>query len=1037
MIVLHLSVFGESFQLWGESSAESAGLVETGKAARGGPDHPFSAAPGELAGALRAMSIRPSRKRSRVVAWLPSTRNQPTASTPLLDKGHRKAGRVAVSPWWIEALPLAVAETRTFLRQAGRRRVLAPGVLAGPSLAFWLDVDRFALGMAARQAFLPGLVNRRGLEARWLPVYRGADSEAFQRLCDTMPASARCLSALDVESPGTPARTIIDWLVQSTVDDLVRKAAPTSRAEPRESVDEAWRDALTTADGRIVWPSEEGLDDFCSRMEEWRRPLLATAHAKFRLCFRLDDPETTKNDPTTTDHSDRWRMLCLIHPREDRSLLVPVADLWESDDRRAAILEGFGDVREYLLTALGHAAAICPLVASGLEARRPGETGMDTTEAHEFLTRHAPALETAGFGVLLPAWWSGRGPRRRLGVRAKAKSPAMQTGAGLSLRQVVDVDWELVLGDTEISLEEVHKLAKLKAPLVRIRGQWLELEPGQLEHAAALLRKQEEGRPVPLGDLLRAALGADSQIDDLPLMDVRADGWINELLGKLKEDQGWRSEPPPTHFRGTLRPYQTRGYSWLSFLRRWGLGGCLADDMGLGKTVQTLALVERERELGENRPVLLVCPTSVLNNWRREAERFTPALQTMLHHGVGRHRGEALLKGVAGRHVVITSYPLLHRDLKALRRVDWAGVILDEAQNIKNPETAQSKAARGLRGDYRIALTGTPVENHVGDLWAIMDFLNPGLLGGEAAFKKTFFQPIQLLRSPEAVEKLKRLTAPFILRRVKTDRSIISDLPEKMEMKTLCALTKEQASLYAAVVAETETALRESDGIQRRGIVLATLSKLKQVCNHPAQFLGDNSALEGRSGKLTRLQEMLEEILETRERALIFTQFAQMGSILKRQLERSFGRETLFLHGSVSKPRRDEMVERFQREGAGPPFFVLSLKAGGTGLNLTRASHVFHFDRWWNPAVENQATDRAYRIGQQKRVQVHKLICAGTLEERIDAMIEAKSSLAEQVVGSGEGWLTRLSNQELKQILQLGEDATLGAESDKSVENPS
>jgi SNF2 family DNA or RNA helicase len=373
---------------------------------------------------------------------------------------------------------------------------------------------------------------------------------------------------------------------------------------------------------------------------------------------------------------------------------------------------------------------------------------------------------------------------------------------------------------------------------------------------------------------------------------------------------------------------------------------------------------------------------------------------------------------------VITSYALLQRDAEALGQVAWTGVILDEAQNIKNPATKQARAARGLVCDYRFALTGTPVENNVGELWSLMTFLNPGLLGTESEFKRGFFVPIQASRDARAIERLRALTGPFILRRLKTDRSVITDLPAKLEMKVACTLTREQASLYAAVVEEATDAIGNADGIRRRGLVLATLSKLKQVCNHPAQFLGDNSAIDGRSGKLARLTEMLEEILEVGERTLVFTQFSEMGEIIKAHLEGMFGEEVLFLHGGVGKQKRDRMVERFQGKGTdGPRMFLLSLKAGGTGLNLTAANHVFHFDRWWNPAVEDQATDRAFRIGQTRQVQVHKFLCAGTVEEKIDDMIERKKDLAGALVGTGEDWLTMLSTAELRDLFVLREDA--------------
>ena len=454
--------------------------------------------------------------------------------------------------------------------------------------------------------------------------------------------------------------------------------------------------------------------------------------------------------------------------------------------------------------------------------------------------------------------------------------------------------------------------------------------------------------------------------------------------------------------------------------------------MGLGKTIQTLALIQRDWHANGRRPTLLICPMSVVGNWQKEAERFTPELPVLVHHGGQRQKGSAFRAEARKQALVLSSYALLHRDFDLFKDVPWAGVVLDEAQNIKNPETKQARAARSLPADYRIALTGTPVENHVGDLWSIMEFLNPGFLGTQAEFKRNFFIPIQANRDPEATQRLKRLAGPFLLRRLKTDKTIIADLPDKLEMKVFCTLTKEQASLYAAVVEETNKALKGVEqGIKRKGLILATLSKLKQVCNHPAQFLGDNSPIPDRSGKLARLTEMLEEVLESGDRALVFTQFSEMGALIKRHLQDTFGREVLFLHGGVPKKQRDLMVARFQAaDGAGgrviARVFILSLKAGGTGLNLTAANHVFHFDRWWNPAVENQATDRAFRIGQTRNVQVHKFLCVGTLEEKIDVMIESKQEVAAKVVGTGEGWLTELSNAQLKELFARVRQEALG-----------
>ncbi len=448
--------------------------------------------------------------------------------------------------------------------------------------------------------------------------------------------------------------------------------------------------------------------------------------------------------------------------------------------------------------------------------------------------------------------------------------------------------------------------------------------------------------------------------------------------------------------------------------------------MGLGKTVQTLAALQLDRQRGNEGPNLLVCPTSVINNWQREAARFTPDLQVLLHHGPNRLNRDTFREESGGQHLVITSYGTMNRDRELLGSVPWRGVILDEAQNIKNPASQQARTAQGLRADCRIAFTGTPVENHVGDLWSIMQFLNPGLLGSQAEFKRNYFQPIQNDRDEAASARLQKATGPFILRRLKTDRNIIDDLPDKNETKQYCNLTREQATLYHAVLREAETRLESAKGIERRGSILDTLTKLKQACNHPRHLLCDNSAVDGRSGKLARLQEILDELLPAGDRVLVFSQFAEMGAILQQHVRETYGLETPFLNVSVSRKQRDAMAHRFQDDPDGPQVFVLSLKAGGSGINLTRANHLIHYDRWWNPAVENQATDRAFRIGQTRDVHVHKLICAGTLEDRIDLVIENKQETADQVVGTtSERSLTELSNDELRDVLALSA-ATVG-----------
>jgi SNF2 family DNA or RNA helicase len=486
----------------------------------------------------------------------------------------------------------------------------------------------------------------------------------------------------------------------------------------------------------------------------------------------------------------------------------------------------------------------------------------------------------------------------------------------------------------------------------------------------------------------------------------------------------------------TLRPYQQRGIGWLSFLHQVGLGAVLADDMGLGKTLQTLALLVAERGEaaapdgpataggGPERPAptLLICPMSVVGNWQREAQRFTPGLSVHVHHGSDRITGDDFPAAVADADLVITTYALALRDATVLRTVSWGRIVLDEAQNIKNSATKQAKAIRALPAAHRVALTGTPVENRLSELWSIMDFANPGILGPLKRFTERFSVPIEKLGDQDAAARLRQVTGPFVLRRLKTDSSIIADLPDKIEMNELCNLTAEQASLYRAVVDDMLARIESTEGIERKGLVLATMTKLKQVCNHPAHFLRDGSRLPGRSGKLARLEEILGEVLAEGDKALCFTQFTQFGTLLHQRLTTRFGTEVLYLHGGIPKKRRDEMVARFQADG-GPSIFLLSLKAGGTGLNLTAANHVMHVDRWWNPAVEDQATDRAFRIGQRSNVQVRKFVCVGTLEERIDAMIESKKALARMTIGSGENWLTELSVAQLRDLISLSGDA--------------
>jgi len=964
------------------------------------------------------------------VAWLPTHKNRPLASSPLISESSASLKSVAISPWQVTTLALPPPAEVDLLCACMNQEVLAPGVIIGKDLRFWATVLRFAGSLAARQRFLPGLTEiRETYYARWEPVVSGNDSGVATRLAAIMPQVCRALTPDAASPPWPPATEVLNYFLGRMVDQLVRLPGPTamepapirrgrpaSKASGFDSLHDQWLHALQAPDGLMA--GDPGLARLHQQIQQWRRPVSVTAATPFRLCFRLEEPE---EEAPAAPGEEHWFVRYLLQATADPSLLIPVREAWNPKKSTAALLREF-HAKEYLLVSLGQSARLCPDLEAGLRTSLPDGHPLDTRSAFAFLTEKALLLEQAGFGVMLPAWWSGRGAKMRLSARAQVKSPKMAGGSGINLDQIVRFDWQLALGDEDLSLAELQELAERKSPLVKVRGQWVQLNAEEIQAALDLWRKRADAG-ITAREALQLALGGAQTPAGLPFAGLSAEGWIGELLAQLQDQAAFAELPPPNNFHGILRPYQVRGYSWLNFLKQWGLGACLADDMGLGKTVQTLALIARERQAGHPEPVLLVCPTSVVGNWQKEAVRFTPDLPVLVHHGVTRSRGKALARQVKKYAMVISSYALLHRDFELLKEIPWSGVILDEAQNIKNPETRQARAARALPAGYRLALTGTPVENNVGDLWSIMEFLNPGFLGSQTAFKRSFFIPIQANRDPEAAQRLQRLTGPFILRRLKTDPKVIADLPEKNEMKVFCNLTKEQASLYAAVVEEAARALEGADGIQRRGVILGVLSKLKQVCNHPAQFLGDNSPVPGRSGKLARLTEMVEELLQIKDRALIFTQFAEMGKILQRHLQETFGREVLFLHGGTPKKQRDDLVERFQADGSRLPLFILSLKAGGTGLNLTGANHVFHFDRWWNPAVENQATDRAYRIGQTRDVQVHKFLCLGTLEEKIDEMIERKKAVAEQVVGTGEGWLTELSTAELKDLMALRREA--------------
>jgi SNF2 family DNA or RNA helicase len=870
--------------------------------------------------------------------------------------------------------------------------------IAGASLRYLCVLAGHACDLAKRGRMLPQLVTEAGLPAaRWRPVITGADAATHRDFAAAMPPVVRAAGG----GPGLGA-TLRDAL-NSLVDAAARAVMPERilyghRAGAKAPLPDRWIAALTAADPALPGARDAEVRELSKALGDWMRAA-DDANGPIRVSFRLIEPQPTE---------DAWGLEFALQSAEDPSLYLPAADLWAG--ARFPGLPPRPD--ETLLAGLGRAVRLFPLLHVALREQRPTAMELETAEAHEFLRQAAPLLQAAGFGVQLPSWAGRKGVGLKLTTRSKTKGTASRAAAasGFGLQELVEFRLDLVIGDGVVSAEELAELARLKVPLVRVRGQWVELDDRQLRAALKAVGRRRDGE-VTAGEVLQQVM--DGGEEDLPLVEVDADGMLGDLLCAETAER-LTPIPTPATFQGTLRPYQERGLSWLHFLTRLGLGGILADDMGLGKTAQTLSLLLTDRAT----PTLLVCPMSLVSNWQKEAARFAPSLRVYVHHGGTRLRADEFRAAVAGADLVVTTYGTALRDLAALREVEWVRVVCDEAQAIKNSGTRQAQAVRAIPARTRLALTGTPVENHLAELWSIMDFCNPGMLGPAKRFRRRFQEPIEVRQDEDAAAALKRATGPFVLRRLKTDKSIISDLPEKNEMKVWCTLTAEQGTLYQAVVDDMMSAIEGSEGIQRRGNVLAAMTKLKQVCNHPAHLLKDGSRLPARSGKLARLEELAAEIISDGDKALIFTQYAEWGSLLQPYLAAHVDRPVLWLHGGLTKAKRDELVERFQTDDE-PMLFLLSLKAAGTGLNLTGANHVIHFDRWWNPAVEDQATDRAFRIGQSRNVQVRKFICTGTLEEKIDAMIERKKALASSVVGTGEGWVADLNTDQLRELFAL------------------
>ncbi|MXY61845.1 MAG: DEAD/DEAH box helicase [Synechococcus sp. SB0665_bin_28] len=928
-------------------------------------------------------------------------------------------------PWRIEGLKLAMADLPRWL---GGLPLSGEHPDLGDELRWLAHLQRWCLSLMARGRWLP-VVEAAGdhCHARWQPLLnREDDRYRLETMALHMPqvllSGHDPLNTLACRRP-EQQRLQVAGIVGALLDTQMRVAF-TPLEEGLGDLLDSWQQALASTDG-LLNSDGDGVERLQGATNHWRQGVTGQL-APARACLELQAP--TPQQATTTkqgeeDHN-HWQLRLGLQAAIDPGLWLAAEAIWAAGDNAVHIGEiPVEKPSQLLLEGLGRALSAFEPLERGLEGATPSSMSLTPAEAFVLVRTASRRLRDLGVGVKLPATLSG-GLAGRMGLAIQADLPP--ESRGFSLGESLQWRWTLMIGGQPITLNQLERLSAQKSPLVNHGGQWVELRPGDVKAAEKFCL--EEPR-FSLEDALRLAGNNLETLQRLPVHRFEAGPRLQQVLEQYHHHKQPDPLPAPEGFRGQLRPYQERGLGWLAFLYRFGQGACLADDMGLGKTIQLLAFLQYlkvQKEL--KRPVLLACPTSVMTNWRREAQQFTPELRVIEHYGSRRpNTAAALAAALNGVDLVLTSYGLLQRDLAILGSYGWQGVVIDEAQAIKNPASKQSAAARelsrlGRKPCFCIALTGTPVENRVGEIWPLMNFLNPQVLGEEGFFRQRYRLPIERYGDMSSLRDLRRRVGPFILRRLKTDQSIISDLPEKIEINEWCGLSDEQRRLYSKTVDETFEAVARAPRGERHGRVLGLLTKLKQICNHPALVLQEQEVSRDfarRSAKLQRLEEILDELMAVGDRALLFTQFARWGHLLKKYLEQRFRGEVPFLHGGSSKAERQGMVDRFQQDPRGPQLFLLSLKAGGVGLNLTRASHVVHIDRWWNPAVENQATDRAYRIGQTNRVMVHKFITSGSLEENVDRMIREKARLAEDIIGGGEDWLAGLAIDDIKDLVSL------------------